>query len=508
MLKLFKILPKAIIQNSFICKKIYITTILVILSSFCSVAQSIFPDGNDEYCPGQDIVFTVTLPVEVTGLPAVMPMSGPGITAYPYDFISFFGSTTFKFKARFLDENRTQKFQVRYTPKGSTEITKEFVYKKIKSLKNTTIMYPNRYTIDVERCKQSTFNIYFDNLKYSGDPFEIPTVVFGDINQYEYLLPKDWKLNGIPSDGSSWMKADNSVSITSDPSHGDKESIQIRAVNGCDPTGFLLAKGQIKNIPISRPAPTLEITPYNASICGVGGSESFTLKGTPADATVIWSVSDPTQATVTPSPTNQNLITVTRIGSANTNLVVTATVKYCSFMNTATQNVLLGTIPIEFVPYAPMCSPAVFTLCAKPVIDAASHYWEARVGSSTVSLPESGDWCVDVPLNTLRVNLFVTNKCGVTTQKGQLIRYLNCGDAARVEASPNPATNTINIKILDGDGFTQVRVVDKLGNVFKQFNYPKSTIQTQLSVGDLHTGIYFIKVFNGKDWQTVSIIKL
>ena len=465
-------------------------------------SQNLNPVETNEYCPNIEYTFTASLPKPFSSM---IGEGGCYVTQNP----SGIGSTSITFKGKFGDANQKQIFRIYYSDNSSYG----FEFKKIKSLFYSSCLpiQPNTYSILAPRCEISNFPISFSNVQYTT-AFESPIMCFGTISNYEYLLPANWKIGATVSNGSTWIEGGNNVTVTSDLNTGTAtgSGIRIRPTNSSCGAG--LAKGAEVFIAISRPAPSLNITPLTPSICGTGSTE-LTLSGTPAGATVTWSISSTTQASITQSPINQNKATVTRIGTANTTVTATATVTHCSFTYTATRNIALGTIPITIQPYTPICSTQVFTLCATPIVNAASHYWVARVLDQDVTLDETGNWCVEVPENTLYVDLFVTNECGVTIKKRQFIQYSECASRmaqSLITVSPNPAKNSIHVKSKSGKGysFNEIIVVDKFNHVLKHIKYPTSSTNASINISHLPTDIYYIKTFNGTDWQTVSVSKM
>lgn len=78
---------------------------------------------------------------------------------------------------------------------------------------------PNQSVLNAPRCQVSNFQISFNNVQWSTS-FESPALCFGSITAYEYLLPSGWSIGANISNGSSWIVAGNSVTITSDLSNG------------------------------------------------------------------------------------------------------------------------------------------------------------------------------------------------------------------------------------------------------------------------------------------------
>jgi hypothetical protein len=83
--------------------------------------------------------------------------------------------------------------------------------------------------------------------------------------------------------------------------------------------------------------------------------------------------------------------------------------------------------------------------------------------------------------------------------------------------SPNPTQGILTITVDDTKANTkidkaetfiqEVVVVDKLGNPLMRKQFAKDSKSVQLNIGGLKTDIYAIKVFNGKEWKSIKIIK-
>ena len=53
----------------------------------------------------------------------------------------------------------------------------------------------------------------------------------------------------------------------------------------------------------------------------------------------------------------------------------------------------------------------------------------------------------------------------------------------------------------------EIQVMDKFGKVVKQFKYSSGNKRATINMSELRTDVYFIKVFNGKEWKGQSVIK-
>lgn len=106
-------------------------------------AQFIVPSQNDEYCPGTEYTFTVTIAKPYLNIVAE---GGCYVTELPTSPVG----STFTFKGKFADLNQKQTFRIYYQDNSSTP----FDFKKIKSLfygTTCTPIQPNQSVINAPR---------------------------------------------------------------------------------------------------------------------------------------------------------------------------------------------------------------------------------------------------------------------------------------------------------------------------------------------------------------------
>jgi hypothetical protein len=80
-----------------------------------------------------------------------------------------------------------------------------------------------------------------------------------------------------------------------------------------------------------------------------------------------------------------------------------------------------------------------------------------------------------------------------------------CGNYYTI--SPNPATDNITI---DGQkqkkNIKEVQIIDKTGQVRKTAKFGNNVQRVNLNISDLTPGIYYIKIFDGKEWRSKPIV--
>lgn len=172
----------------------------IILLAFCIIlfnatkSQTISPLPTNEYCPNTEYTFTVTIPKTYSSM---IGMGGCYVTQLPTPPVG----SAFAFKGKFADVNAKQTFRITYTD----NTTQDFEFKKNKSLfygTSCTPIQPNQSVIYAPLCQIVNTPISFNNVQWST-AFEIPTLCFGSITTYEYLLPTGWSIGANVSNGST-----------------------------------------------------------------------------------------------------------------------------------------------------------------------------------------------------------------------------------------------------------------------------------------------------------------
>lgn len=500
-------------------KNILLLALGSILLNVAIAQPTITPSQNNEYCPGTEYTFTVTITKPYSSMIGV---GGCFITQLPTLPVG----TTFTFKGKFGDANQKQIFRI-YHPDNTWT---DFDFKKIKSLYYSAtstanppcnVIKPNQVQpIIFPRCQVTSATISFPNIQWFTT-FENPEICFGSVTDYEYLLPTGWKLGTTTSNGSTWIEGGNSVTVTSDLSTGDGSDIRIRASNKTCGTG-LAANGPVSTVRISRPEPTLSITGTQDHICS--GSANFTINGMPSGATVQWSSSNTNLAQVT-SGANSPTVILSRVGSNNGEITLIATVTHCTFTYSVNKAIAIGAgAPpnIWIRNWDRNCGSFAEAYCTNPAAS-TGFVWNLNFGQVIQNNPGYyGNYFYVSPLvNNPQVGLTYynyltvqsTNACG-TSDPSVTVRMdvgpvpPECGNGGPILlVSLNPTGSTLNVETKNNKGFTQLRIFDKMGNLKKQFSYPSGTKRTSINVGNLPSDIYRIQVYDGNKWITTSFIK-
>jgi hypothetical protein len=509
----------------------------IILFGFAVLAvkaqPTITPSLDNEYCPGVEYTFTVTIPKPYLSM---IGMGGCYITQPP----QLPAGTTFTFKGKFDDANQKQTFKINYTD----GISYPFEFKKIKSLffGSCTPIQPSQPTITSPRCQISTHNISFSNVQWKTE-FEVPAMCFGSITNYEYLLPNGWSLGGITSNGSNWIPGGNNVNVTSNLSTGDGEYIYIRPINTTCGAG--LYTGPQSPILISRPAPTLSISGAQVICSGVS---TYTLNGLPAGATVNWSLSNTTYASI-PIPSNSSSVGATRIGTVNTSVTLVATVSDCiTTYPPVSKEITLG------APFAVESGYVVDgVLYPIKIWNSSSNYNDICKGHTattqfsipgatsvtwarTYAQPSNAFWSPSetnmqlffYDLNqSARFQINASNACGSFIQTYGFRSIACSGGCLQYTVSPNPAKGTLKIivpnipapcdpplteniattqsTITAKRTISEIRVYDNQG-MLKQVQKESKTKQATVNLNGYKTGIYIVEIVDGNYKERQQII--
>lgn len=295
---------------------------------------------------------------------------------------------------------------------------------------------------------------------------------------------------------------------------------------GLQSTGLL----NLTNIPINGPNSISCTTPQQYS----------TLPGL-LDVTYTWTVSAGLQilsgqgtanVTISGFPNNQfgsGTLTLT-LASPTKGRTRTYTVSKAITIGTGGNGSITGTYnspTSETEPLSPVANnvpppvnPSCIAFSTNMTLPANSTVsWAGTTSSPQVSWYQSGDniWCYFTTLGqTATFTATITNSCGTFTESFlfECVTYNSCGIIAqRVALSPNPATSSLLVALEEkGDktkkrDISELRVLDKLGNVKLTRKYGKGQKNVSLDVSALPADVYTIMVHDGKDWTTEKFIK-
>lgn len=98
------------------------------------------------------------------------------------------------------------------------------------------------------------------------------------------------------------------------------------------------------------------------------------------------------------------------------------------------------------------------------------------------------------------------NNCGYSDAAFLEVGTDNCFYRMSYTVSPNPAKNVVTI---DGrkkeKDIHEIHVIDKTGNVKRMGKYSGKTKLVTFNISGLQPGIYFVKIFDGKNWEVKQL---
>ncbi len=250
---------------------------------------------------------------------------------------------------------------------------------------------------------------------------------------------------------------------------------------------------------------------YNISIGGtkiIGvnefcGSSSYSLDA-PAGTIVTWSVAPNNVAN---SSVSGNILTLTQKPISNPRIAnsgnVTFTATYsspCIGTGTVTRTVFIGTkTPFYSLNSADNCP--------------GSRY--EAIGGSNNGPGVTYDWYINGVLDSYHgykirrtftsptgtyIGLQVWKPgCGVSEEYYQ---FWSCNGRLQFSISPNPASGVVTIASLDEQTFDKIRIIDKMGNLKKEWSFASPVKTGQLNLSGFSADLYTVQVFDGKSWSS------
>jgi subtilisin family serine protease len=272
---------------------------------------------------------------------------------------------------------------------------------------------------------------------------------------------------------------------------------------------------------VSAALSTLSISGDN-TVCTT--SSNYSIPNLPTGATVTWSASPLGIATINSPNSTQTTLTKNNNGS----ITLTATIANACGAGNIVINKQIGVgytqilnigypsstvAPDELIPMQIFIAPDSFVIGNQKLVI-------TRMGGGyTNTLYTGGDGAVEFSFpmtGTYNIKVYTYNDCGWSTNFYPLVFF--CTNDEMFMLSPNPATTSLTMKLSDetvqsenvksnGIGIKEIQLTDKMGNVLKRYVYSGTDKQVTIDVSILKADIYYIKLFNGKQWQVKSFIK-
>ncbi len=393
-------------------------SLFALIVTTVTVAQNISPVITGEFCPNQEYTFSVSsLPGNYISIDV---FGGATVTQYPSG-----SGTSITFKGKFSDINGTQTFSIIYSG-GS----KPFNFTKVKSL-FSGYKEGNVSPVVAPMCQTTSITFSITGDKYL-DTSTNPYTSFGSINDYDYIIPAGWRLNGTLSIGNNWISASGSITLTPDANTGNSSTIQYKAKSDCSSA---FHKGDIKYVPISRPNPIFTIYPTSLSFdCGTPQTKTFTVSTTNSLSCSIsysWSLGANNGWIYNGSPAPANLTTSTNsiaLTSANGNVLPSSVYvtpildgKDLTQLNSITSfTPFTSTAEISGITsFCSLQSTSIFTINAGTGNTVTWSSSNSQIAS--ISNPTNSQVSITSQSQGLfYVNATITNPCGQTVPKSSL----------------------------------------------------------------------------------------
>lgn len=245
-------------------------------------------------------------------------------------------------------------------------------------------------------------------------------------------------------------------------------------------------------------------------------NSTYSIAGLPSGSTITWGSSNNNIATISPTGV------ATQVGIGNVTFTASINIPNRCGIATASKTVYVG---------VPQHDPngGVYIFSYGEVCVGGGPYWFELVGAAVGA--DSYKWIVYGPSGgyyTNQVEHIELNFSQPGTHTIAVIPVNSCGEGAATytsvevsdwcgwgfTASPNPANNSVEVALdeqtVKNDrtmSIREIHVTDKLGNVVKQFKYGTGNKRTSLNISSLKSDVYFLRVFNGKEWKSKSIVK-
>jgi hypothetical protein len=318
-----------------------------------------------------------------------------------------------------------------------------------------------------------------------------------------------WLYNGNPAPQTISTSTTNTIALT--PVCGSSQN-NISATVTANGTNY-----NSNSTTISYTQPTLSINGSN-SFCS--GNPVYSVTNLPCGATVSWS-SNPTG--VVSISTSSNQATLTKIADGQTTLSATITACGSQIVSYLFIEVGLPQAP-QFIEIYGHGVTDPTTLCpgsyrAEAFTTLTNQQYEWRLppewsssasgGNNPFTVGSNG---FDIPLqvNSITDNpafmwVRTVNGCG-TSDPTFLFVGTSCDGFLSYQVSPNPATSNVRI---DGSKnnkiIKEVQLIDKTGNIKRARKYNGDLKLVQFDVSGLKPDVYYIKIYDGKRWESKQL---
>lgn len=296
------------------------------------------------------------------------------------------------------------------------------------------------------------------------------------------------------------------------------------------PSADYILQRQAANFSCAKVCPSALSITGDAGFCNT--SNTYSVSNLPVASTVTWSANPTGYATF--SCTNCNTTTLTKQYDQPITLMATLSNTCSGSPTTVSKQVRVGnTLPTGSYYVGGVYNNLLDEIAGSNYIP--SNTWEVvHLGTPVASYPTwsvaggyNYSWQVD-SYHELNVNIqpggyaaFQAVIAGECTSMTKYYIFETSDGFASVNTysiSPNPAVSEVTIstdaQVLSKTssqattaGIRQVIVKDNLGNTVLQRSYSGTANRINLNVASLHTGLYFIQVYDGKAWRSIKLMK-
>lgn len=250
-------------------------------------------------------------------------------------------------------------------------------------------------------------------------------------------------------------------------------------------------------------------------LCTTG---TFSVSGVPCSSTISWVSSNTNVVTV---PASGNSVTATKVNAGNA--TITATVNSCGQPVTLSKTIHVGGYSSgDYVLSGPSFACPFQTLSySVNILPGATGYTWIYPSNFSYNNGGNGSSYLTLQSGTSSsgggvVGVRVANACDAGgSYSTRYVSVNSCG--AVVTVSPNPTADNVTITMRQQKdavfsktkkaSIYQIKVIDQLGTIRKQYKYSYGTSNTNISLRGLISGVFTIQVFDGTTWSSTQVIK-
>mgnify|MGYP001466420956 CR=1 FL=1 len=243
-------------------------------------------------------------------------------------------------------------------------------------------------------------------------------------------------------------------------------------------------------------------------------SESYALNPLPPTFPINWSVSQSGIVSLITNPDKS--VTLSKLTDGIITLTGSSTICNNQVISFSKQIIVGSPAPegIYFDPEDPLCINERFPRGVKNAyvfnpVPGTTYVWRVNNivrGSGNPHLGIIHNNCV-IGTNTVTVRSF---RCGIWSAETVATfeaEWCEPEGFRMYSVSPNPSYGSVSVESKSTKTIEEVRVKDKLGNVKLSRKSVKGTKKVLLDLSLLPADIYFIEIFDGKEWHTEKVVK-